>query len=98
MTDHVPFLAKLPVQAVLVALDADGKPDFPWLCEERRSSIPLTLMVLDVLSVDGEGVAAQPYSERRRIVEDMRLDGPQWRPPEVFDDAAALWEAVCEYS
>jgi len=45
MTKHVLFLADLPVRAVLdgelVALDADGKPDFPQLCEcvlQRHSS------------------------------------------------------------
>jgi ATP-dependent DNA ligase len=59
MTDVV-SLAGLPVRAVLdgelVALDADGKPDFPPLCEsvlQRRSSIPLTFMAFDVLSVEG---------------------------------------------
>jgi bifunctional non-homologous end joining protein LigD len=37
MTPHVGFLAQLPVRAILdgelVALDADGKPDFPLICE-----------------------------------------------------------------
>jgi hypothetical protein len=27
----------------------------------------------------------------------MRLDGPQWRTPEAFDDGEALWQAVCEH-
>jgi bifunctional non-homologous end joining protein LigD len=84
----------------LVALGDDGKPDFPLLCEcvlMRRTSAPLTLMAFDVLSVDGERVASQPYSERRLILEDLRLDGPRWRTPEAFDDGGALWEAVCEH-
>jgi ATP-dependent DNA ligase len=37
MTERVAFLARLPVRAVLdgelVALDEEGKPDFPELCE-----------------------------------------------------------------
>jgi hypothetical protein len=37
MTPHVGFLADLPVRAILdgelVALDADGKRDFPLACE-----------------------------------------------------------------
>ena len=60
MTEHVGFLAGLPVCAVLdgelVALDDGGKPDFPLVCERilmRRRAIPLTFMVFDVLSVDG---------------------------------------------
>jgi bifunctional non-homologous end joining protein LigD len=104
MTEHVTFLAQVPVRAILdgelVALDTDGKPDFPQLCEcvlRRHSTVPLTLMVFDVLSVEGESVTAQPYSDRRLILEDMKLDGPQCRTPEAFDDGAALWEAVCEH-
>jgi bifunctional non-homologous end joining protein LigD len=104
MTEHVEFLAELPVRAVLdgelVSLDADGKPDFPQLCEcvlQRHSSIPLTYMVFEMLSVDGEPVASRPYRERRQILEELRLDGPQWRVPDAFDDAEALWEGVCQH-
>jgi ATP-dependent DNA ligase len=36
MTDHVQFLAELPVRAVLdgelVVFDHDGRPDFPLVC------------------------------------------------------------------
>jgi bifunctional non-homologous end joining protein LigD len=54
-------------------------------------------MVFDVLSVEGESVVAQPHSERRAILEDLQLDGPQWRTPQAFEDGEALWEAVCEH-
>jgi len=60
MTEHVTFLADLPVEAVLdgelVALDEGGKPDFSQLCEcvlLRQASTPLTFMVFDVLSLEG---------------------------------------------
>jgi ATP-dependent DNA ligase len=39
----------------------------------------------------------EPYSERRRILSTLKLDGPRWRTPEAFDDGEALWEAVCEH-
>ena len=84
----------------LVAVNDDGKPDFPELCEcvlLRRSGTPLTFMAFDLLSVEGELVSSEPYTERRRILEERQLDAPQWRTPEVFDDGAALWEAVCEH-
>ena len=54
-------------------------------------------MVVDILSVDGETVASQPYAQRRVLLEGLQLDGPQWRTPEAFDDGEALWEAVCEH-
>jgi bifunctional non-homologous end joining protein LigD len=104
MTEHVGFLAELPVRAVLdgelVALDEEGKPDFPELCGcvlMRQRSTPLTFIAFDVLSVEGEPVTSQPYSERRRILEDLKLDAPQWRTPQAFDDSEALWAGVCEH-
>jgi hypothetical protein len=54
-------------------------------------------MVFDVLSVQGESVVSQPYSQRRIVSEDLQLDGPQWRTPQVFDDGEALWEGVCAH-
>jgi len=58
MTEHVQFLVHLPVRAVLdgelVALDEQGKPDFPLVCERmlhNNSAIPLVYVVFDVLSV-----------------------------------------------
>ena len=104
MTEHVGFLSELPVRAILdgelVALDEEGKPDFPLTCEcmlQRRSSIPLTFMAFDVLSVEGRPVGSLPYTKRRRILEEMNVDGPRWRTPEAFDDGESLWAAVCEH-
>jgi bifunctional non-homologous end joining protein LigD len=89
-----------PLSGELVALDADGKPDFPRICEcvlNRHDTIALTFMVFDVLSVERRSVMSLAYSERRRILEEMNLDGAHWRTPMTFDDGAALWEAVCEH-
>jgi bifunctional non-homologous end joining protein LigD len=99
-----PVLADLPVRGIfdgeLVALDEDGKPDFPLICEcllQRHSWIPLTYMVFDVLSVEGEPMTMHPYAHRRIVLEDLQLAGPNWRTPQVFDDGEALWEAICEH-
>lgn len=74
MTEHLGFLSDLPVRAVLdgelVALDEEGKPDFPQLCEcvlMRRMSAPLTFVAFDVLILDGRNVMRLPYIERRAI-------------------------------
>src|SRR3954464_15164687 len=63
MTEHVQFLTHLPVRAVLdgelVAFDEQGKPDFPLVCDavlHRQSSIPLTFVAFDVLSIEGHSV------------------------------------------
>ena len=104
MTPHVGFLAQLPVRAVLdgelVAFDPDGRPDFPLVCEavlHRRPAIALTFLAFDVLTVEGEDVRHELYRQRRQILDELRLNGPQWRTPETFDDGAALWSAVCEH-
>jgi hypothetical protein len=81
----------------LVALDENGRPDFPLICEcllQRQFHISSTFMGVDVLSLEGESVTALPYSRRRALLEELRIDGPQWRTPENFDDGEALWEAV----
>jgi bifunctional non-homologous end joining protein LigD len=87
VTEHVGFLAGLPGRAVLdgelVALDEEGKPDFPPVCERilmRRQRIPLTFMVFDVLSVDGRSVTSHPYRERQA---DPR--GPRPQRPALAD-------------
>src|SRR4051794_1726997 len=104
MTEHVQFLVHLPVRAVLdgelVAFDEEGKPDFPLVCEavlHRHTAIRLTYIAFDVLSVEGRSVVREPYSERRRILEQMQLAGLNWQTPEAFDDGAALWHAVCAH-
>jgi bifunctional non-homologous end joining protein LigD len=89
MTKHVLFLADLPVRAVLdgelVALDADGKPDFPQLCEcvlMRRTSAPLTVIAFDVLSVEGRNVMGLACTGRREIPDGPGLDDRYWRTPQ----------------
>jgi bifunctional non-homologous end joining protein LigD len=81
MTEHVGFLAQLPVRAVLdgelVALDAAGKPDFPQLCEcvrMRRRSTTLTFIAFDVLSVEGTNVMSLPLTKRRLEERSSTLD------------------------
>jgi bifunctional non-homologous end joining protein LigD len=104
MAPQLDFLAQLPVRAVLdgelVVFGADGKPDFPSVCERmlhRHGEIRVTFLIFDVLSVDGRDVRRQPYRERRRILDDLGLSGPHWSVPDAFEDGTALWDAVCEH-
>src|SRR5215210_1146771 len=82
MTPQLRFLAQLPVRAVLdgevVAFGADGKPDFPLVCKallHRDSSVPLTFVAFDVISIEGRKMCSLPYSERRRILDQMAWYG-----------------------
>jgi bifunctional non-homologous end joining protein LigD len=87
--------ALAPVQAVLdgeiVALDEAGRPSFGLLqnrmhADARKAvqfaaSMPVVLMLFDVLEVDGNDVTELPYVERRAVLERLKLAGPNWQTP-----------------
>jgi bifunctional non-homologous end joining protein LigD len=79
----------------IVALDGDGRPSFNLL--QTRINIadaghaarlaertPATLMIFDVLHLDGGSAMPLPWSQRRELLESLELDGPSWRTPPVF--------------
>ncbi|MFC9559789.1 ATP-dependent DNA ligase [Agromyces sp. NPDC056965] len=84
ITARYPELAELPavvrgdalLDGEIVALDADGRPDFgrlqhrmnltkPREIERVAASVPVRLLLFDVLEVDGVPVVDEPYRERR---------------------------------
>jgi bifunctional non-homologous end joining protein LigD len=78
----------------VVALDADGHPSFERLqrrmhlaseaaVRRRMSDTPVTLMLFDVLHLDGRSLLEQPWEERRARLEELALAGPSWRTPPV---------------
>jgi bifunctional non-homologous end joining protein LigD len=58
-------------------------------------SIPVALIVFDVLEVEGLSTTHQPYRERRATLELLSF-GPGCHVSPSFEDGAALWESVCE--
>ena len=103
MTDLLPELASFPIfgtfDGELVALDSSGAPDFPLVCERmlmRRRHIHVVYVIFDLLSLEGVSLMRVPYSERRAQLESLDLNGLYWRTPEVFDDGAALFDAICD--
>ena len=99
----------LLVDGEVIALNERGLPDFRTLQERmhvRRAtaaarladSVPATLMVFDLLRLDGEDLTGEPWSARRDRLE--RLAGPDglgatgWQVPASYDDGATLLEAT----
>jgi bifunctional non-homologous end joining protein LigD len=101
MTTRLPELAELPGSLVLdgelVALGEDDRPSFPRLSRRLlhgRDGIHVTYVVFDVLGRNGVSVMHVDYERRRRILEELELQGPAWCTPDVFPDGEALFRAV----
>jgi bifunctional non-homologous end joining protein LigD len=104
MTKRLPDLgallpADVQLDGELVAWDANGHPD--WHLLGRRMlhgdlSIPVTLMVFDVLAVEGLSVMSQPYEERRSLLEMLVVEPSGVQLVATFEDGRALFDVICE--
>ena len=69
---------RLAIDGELVAFGDDGLPSFPRLCERMlhgKRRVEVMLIIVDVLAIDGRAVHRRPYWERRRLLEDLALNG-----------------------
>ena len=54
-------------------------------------------MVFDVLWLDGHSTCELPYTDRRKLLEQLALAGPTWQtPPTTFGGGAAVLRAATE--
>jgi bifunctional non-homologous end joining protein LigD len=92
----------------IVAFDEQGKPSFELLqsrihltgeaaIRRKMRECPVTLMLFDVLHLDGHSTMARPWTERREILENLHLEGQSWRTPSVQrGEGRPLFEATKE--
>jgi bifunctional non-homologous end joining protein LigD len=83
----------------LVALDADGLPDFHGLGRRmlhREEGVAVMFFVFDVLAVEGLSTTMLPYVDRRALLEELGVEGPTAKLVATFEDGEALFRAVCE--
>jgi bifunctional non-homologous end joining protein LigD len=84
---------------------AGGRPTFGALADRmhvgnaaraRRlaQSNPVTLVVFDVLRLDGEDLTGEPWEVRRAVLEDLGLGSAHWQVPPTYDDGAMLLQAT----
>ena len=92
----------------VVLLDAAGKPSFMALAERmhvrdrgraRQLAVtqPVTYMIFDVLSANGNDICAVPYAQRRELLESIapHLGGSgRWIVPPSFPDGEATLDAA----
>ena len=90
----------------VVAME-DGRPSFHALADRMHVSSrpkalrmaatrPVTFMVFDLLRLFGEDLTGQPWSARRRLLEQLDLTGPHRQVPAVYDDGEQLLAATAE--
>ncbi|HEV3048103.1 MAG TPA: DNA ligase D [Solirubrobacteraceae bacterium] len=91
----------------IVAFDERGRPSFAALqrrmhvskaAQARRlaAQAPVTLMLFDLLWLDGHSTMGLTYAQRRELLCAMGLDGERWQTPEHVADGAALLQASSE--
>lgn len=84
--------SRLILDGEIVAFGADGRPSFSRLQHRMGLSsprtiakvgreIPATYIIFDVLYHDDRLLIDLPYSERRRILEELDPSGPAWQTP-----------------
>lgn len=91
------------VDGEIVALDAAGRPSFPMLQKRMhaegtdniwrlKTQVPVLYVLFDVLWADGKSTMSLPYTERRRILEELTIVGPAWQmtPSHVGQGTAML--------
>lgn len=88
----------------IVALGS-GRPSFSDLAERMHvrdaaraqrlaATNPVTLIVFDLLAIDGDSLLDRPLAERRARLLELGLDDVAWQVPPAYDDGAMLLDAA----
>ena len=89
---------RLVLDGELVAFDEAGRPSFGELqnrmhvqspSRDLLARVPVSLLVFDLLHLDGTSLVPLPYDERRAALESLELAGSRWAVPPAFDGQAA---------
>jgi bifunctional non-homologous end joining protein LigD len=97
----------LLVDGEVIALNDRGLPDFRVLQHRMHlrnatevarlvKTVPATLMVFDLLRLDGEDLADRPLEERRALLEELPLADSTWQVPAAYDDGDMLFDATLQ--
>ena len=89
----------------IVAIDDRGRPSFQLLqqrmhvsslieARRRMATVPVAWLGFDLLALDGRSTMQLPYTERRALLEGLRIAGPRWQvPPYHVDDGPSVLQA-----
>lgn len=85
-------MAPAVLDGEIVALGASGRPSFALLQQRMQvadpatarrlaGEVPVTLLLFDLLRLDNRPLLDLPYTDRRRLLEQLDLAGPSWQTP-----------------
>ena len=89
---------RMIVDGEIVAFDEAGRPSFGELQARMHvrapgrallDRVPVSLLVFDLLHLDGTSLVGAPYDERRAALESLDLAGDRWAVPPAFDGQGA---------
>ena len=91
----------------VVALADDGVPRFSAIADrmhvrnarraEQLSAVnPVTLIVFDLLRLDGRDLMSRPLTRRRAELDSLGLQGERWQVPPTHDDGQLLYDATAQ--
>jgi bifunctional non-homologous end joining protein LigD len=95
------------LDAEIVAFDENGRPSFERLqhrmhltgdsrIKRRAKEIPVVLAIFDLLYLDGRNLMGLPYEERRARLDELKLEGPNWRTPAAHPGEGTALKAASE--
>jgi bifunctional non-homologous end joining protein LigD len=101
---------QLLLDGEIVVFGPGGWPEFEALQPRMHVSsasqaaalarqIPVMYLIFDVLQLDGRPLLDLPYSERRALLDELALSGPNWQTPPSFPgaDFAAVQAVSAEH-
>ena len=62
--------------------------------EQLAARNPVTLLLFDLLHLDGLDLVTLPLEQRRQVLADLVEEGPRWRVPPSYDDGKVLLDAT----
>ncbi len=89
---------RMVLDGEVVAFDEFGRPSFGELQNRMHvqapgrdllARVPVSLLVFDLLHLDGTSLVPLPYDERRTALEGLDLAGSRWAVPPAFHGAPA---------
>lgn len=92
LADLAPAAPPIVVDGEIVAFAADGRTSFaalqprmhqrnPAMIRALTRSVPATYLIFDLLHIGDRSLIDLPYEQRRRLLEQLGLRGPNWRIP-----------------